>query len=246
MSRPMFFTPTASSTAAGDDTMRRATSQVPLAIEDNPAARSPCSCRRPGARSTLVGNPGSPGRNLDTRPEHAARFRRLVCCALPRRRQRSREQRSPPASCFRQRPFPTTPGEPPLFRSWCCLSSRRSPRAWVASAKSSSAQRSTAKGAQPRRSQPTSASPHCFQLEPSSCFCSGSFGIPFANFAPVAVFTAGLAALAEAAADTVSSELGQVLSSHPRMITTLRVANPEQTAPSVSAAPRRASSLREP
>jgi uncharacterized protein (TIGR00297 family) len=34
-----------------------------------------------------------------------------------------------------------------------------------------------------------------------------------------------LAALAEAAADTVSSELGQVLSSQPRMITTLRRAD---------------------
>jgi uncharacterized protein (TIGR00297 family) len=36
----------------------------------------------------------------------------------------------------------------------------------------------------------------------------------------------GLAALAEAAADTISSELGQVVSGHPRMITTLRKAEP--------------------
>ncbi|WP_109485417.1 DUF92 domain-containing protein [Occallatibacter savannae] len=36
----------------------------------------------------------------------------------------------------------------------------------------------------------------------------------------------GLAALAEAAADTVSSELGQILSGHPRMITTFRKAEP--------------------
>jgi uncharacterized protein (TIGR00297 family) len=36
----------------------------------------------------------------------------------------------------------------------------------------------------------------------------------------------GIAALAEAAADTISSELGQVLSGHPRMITTLRKAEP--------------------
>lgn len=41
-----------------------------------------------------------------------------------------------------------------------------------------------------------------------------------------AVFVAGLACLCEAAADTVSSELGQVLNSRPRMITTLRVAEP--------------------
>jgi uncharacterized protein (TIGR00297 family) len=41
-----------------------------------------------------------------------------------------------------------------------------------------------------------------------------------------AFFTVGLAALSEAAADTVSSELGQVLSSQPRMITTLRRADP--------------------
>jgi uncharacterized protein (TIGR00297 family) len=43
---------------------------------------------------------------------------------------------------------------------------------------------------------------------------------------PAAVFAAGLAALCEAAADTVSSELGQLLNSRPRMITTLRIAEP--------------------
>ena len=43
---------------------------------------------------------------------------------------------------------------------------------------------------------------------------------------PSAVFIAGLACLCEAAADTVSSELGQLLNSRPRMITTLRVAAP--------------------
>jgi len=43
---------------------------------------------------------------------------------------------------------------------------------------------------------------------------------------PAPALTLGLAALAEAAADTVSSELGQVLSGHPRMITTLRRADP--------------------
>lgn len=41
-----------------------------------------------------------------------------------------------------------------------------------------------------------------------------------------AVFIAGLAGLCEAAADTVSSELGQLLNSRPRMITSLRVAEP--------------------
>ena len=46
------------------------------------------------------------------------------------------------------------------------------------------------------------------------------------RIAATAVFVLGLAALAEAAADTVSSELGQVLSGHPRMITTLRRAEP--------------------
>lgn len=43
---------------------------------------------------------------------------------------------------------------------------------------------------------------------------------------PALIFAAALAALSEAAADTVSSELGQVLSSRPRMITTLRVMEP--------------------
>ncbi len=40
------------------------------------------------------------------------------------------------------------------------------------------------------------------------------------------VFAPMLAALCEAAADTVSSELGQVLDGRPRMITTLRIAPP--------------------
>jgi len=47
------------------------------------------------------------------------------------------------------------------------------------------------------------------------------------RIAPTAVLSVlGLAALAEAAADTISSEVGQVLSGHPRMITTLRKAPP--------------------
>jgi uncharacterized protein (TIGR00297 family) len=44
--------------------------------------------------------------------------------------------------------------------------------------------------------------------------------------ATLPVFALGLAALAEAAADTVSSEIGQVLGGRPRMITTLRAAEP--------------------
>lgn len=46
------------------------------------------------------------------------------------------------------------------------------------------------------------------------------------DIAPGLVFALGLAALAEAAADTLSSELGQILSGHPRMITTFRKAEP--------------------
>jgi uncharacterized protein (TIGR00297 family) len=43
---------------------------------------------------------------------------------------------------------------------------------------------------------------------------------------PMPLFAVGLAALAEAAADTVSSEIGQVLGGRPRMITTLRQVDP--------------------
>lgn len=46
------------------------------------------------------------------------------------------------------------------------------------------------------------------------------------GIAPVPIFAPMLAALAEAAADTVSSEIGQVLGGKPRMITTLRAAEP--------------------
>ncbi len=44
--------------------------------------------------------------------------------------------------------------------------------------------------------------------------------------APLPAFYLGLAALAEAAADTVSSEIGQVLGGRPRLITTLRRVEP--------------------
>jgi uncharacterized protein (TIGR00297 family) len=47
-----------------------------------------------------------------------------------------------------------------------------------------------------------------------------------ATLVPTFVFPLGLAALAEAAADTVSSEIGQVLGGRPRMITTFRAADP--------------------
>ncbi len=46
------------------------------------------------------------------------------------------------------------------------------------------------------------------------------------SLAPNFIFAMGLAALAEAAADTVSSEIGQVLGGRPRMITTLRSVDP--------------------
>jgi uncharacterized protein (TIGR00297 family) len=44
--------------------------------------------------------------------------------------------------------------------------------------------------------------------------------------APDALFVAALAALAEAAADTAASELGQLFSTHPRLLTSLRVVAP--------------------
>jgi uncharacterized protein (TIGR00297 family) len=47
-----------------------------------------------------------------------------------------------------------------------------------------------------------------------------------AHAMPVSMFAVGVATLAEAAADTVSSEIGQVLGGRPRMITTLRAAEP--------------------
>jgi len=46
------------------------------------------------------------------------------------------------------------------------------------------------------------------------------------SLAPMPLFALGLAALAEAAADTVSSEIGQVLGGRPHMITTLREVDP--------------------
>jgi uncharacterized protein (TIGR00297 family) len=47
-----------------------------------------------------------------------------------------------------------------------------------------------------------------------------------ASAVPMPLFAVALAALAEAAADTVSSEVGQVLGRRPRMITTLRSVEP--------------------
>src|SRR5260370_28760347 len=47
-----------------------------------------------------------------------------------------------------------------------------------------------------------------------------------ATLAPIPIFAVGLAALTQAAADTVSSEVGQVLGGRPRMLTTLRRVEP--------------------
>ncbi len=55
---------------------------------------------------------------------------------------------------------------------------------------------------------------------------TGAAWFPRAFVGSAPLFALGLAALAEAAADTVSSELGQVLSGRPRMITTFRLAEP--------------------
>jgi uncharacterized protein (TIGR00297 family) len=49
---------------------------------------------------------------------------------------------------------------------------------------------------------------------------------PHRALAPMSGFALGIAALAEAAADTVSSEIGQVLGGRPRMITNLRSVDP--------------------
>ena len=55
---------------------------------------------------------------------------------------------------------------------------------------------------------------------------AGADSLSRASIAPVSLSTLGLAALAEAAADTVSSEIGQVIGGQPRMITTLRKVEP--------------------
>ncbi|MGH9606482.1 MAG: DUF92 domain-containing protein [Terracidiphilus sp.] len=64
----------------------------------------------------------------------------------------------------------------------------------------------------------------------SSAFAQSWFAdshwLRHATIVPMPLFAVGLAALAEAAADTVSSEVGQVLGGRPRTITTLRVTEP--------------------
>jgi uncharacterized protein (TIGR00297 family) len=62
------------------------------------------------------------------------------------------------------------------------------------------------------------------ELPQSWLISTGWFSPP--GLSPVSLFAVGLAALAEAAADTVSSEVGQVLGGRPRMITTLRTVEP--------------------
>ena len=53
-----------------------------------------------------------------------------------------------------------------------------------------------------------------------------SHGFTNTSITPMPLFTIALAALAEAAADTASSEFGQVFGGNPRMITTLRKVEP--------------------
>jgi len=62
--------------------------------------------------------------------------------------------------------------------------------------------------------------------EPVQSWLTNSGGFTRATLAPMPLFAVGLAALAEAAADTVSSEVGQVIGGGPRMITTLRQVEP--------------------
>jgi uncharacterized protein (TIGR00297 family) len=64
----------------------------------------------------------------------------------------------------------------------------------------------------------------CGELTQS--WLAGSGWFPRNPQSPMLLFAVGLAALAEAAADTVSSEIGQVLGGQPRMITTLRAVEP--------------------
>lgn len=82
--------------------------------------------------------------------------------------------------------------------------------------------------AEPRRGR--SASQIAANLGVAALVCSevmqswlmDRHGASLQALAPTPYFALGLAALAEAAADTVSSELGQVLGGRPRMITTLK------------------------
>ncbi len=62
--------------------------------------------------------------------------------------------------------------------------------------------------------------------EPFQSLLTDSHWFARTTFAPMPLFAVGLAALAEAAADTVSSEIGQVTGERPRMITTLRHVEP--------------------
>jgi uncharacterized protein (TIGR00297 family) len=62
--------------------------------------------------------------------------------------------------------------------------------------------------------------------EPVQSWLIGFGWFSRATVAPMPLFAVGLAALAEAAADTVSSEVGQVLGGRPRMLTTLRLVEP--------------------
>jgi uncharacterized protein (TIGR00297 family) len=62
--------------------------------------------------------------------------------------------------------------------------------------------------------------------EMAQSWAVGLHGFPQFALGRTPLLTAGLAALAEAAADTVSSELGQVVGGRPRMITTLRLVDP--------------------
>jgi len=64
----------------------------------------------------------------------------------------------------------------------------------------------------------------CDELAQSWLHSTGLF--QSAAQAPAGLFAVGLAALAEAAADTVSSEIGQVIGGRPRMLTTMRSVEP--------------------
>jgi uncharacterized protein (TIGR00297 family) len=82
----------------------------------------------------------------------------------------------------------------------------------------------TAEGRQGRTAAQIAANLGMAALASSELAQSSFIGSSPANLPPMLIFAPALAALCEAAADTVSSEVGQVVGGQPRMITTLRIA----------------------
>ena len=208
-----------------NDTIKRGPGETEVAIKDGVVAGVPVRGRRRGAGNTLVGDADAHGRHLDTVPERSAGPGRLQGAFGHGRR------------CAGGRRDHCEPDVWDRLLSLRAVEDRAGTDAGAAgddiagdAGRAASAKKASGRLESKRGRAASQVAANLGIAAIASNLLVQSWLIEeWLGTQPGRsndLFAVGLAALAEAAADTVSSELGQVLSGYPRMITTLRKAEP--------------------